>query len=150
MKIIIGTLLCVFLVGCLSSSGEDTLLGEDRDKNGVRDDVDRYIEKNFKGQNNQNAVKQLAKYEIESLINRNSKKKLEENSDKIKRAMDCYKHLNLDKKRAFKDLLEISNVIRNTKERILASAKGDQTLGGSLMKVNRYGLEACEFKIIKD
>jgi hypothetical protein len=100
MKFVILVLLNFVLIGCLGTSSGETLLGEDKDNNGVRDDVDRNIEKNFKGKNNQNAVKKLAKYKIESLILRNSKDKLEKNSDNITRAFECYRNLNPKKKKS--------------------------------------------------
>lgn len=150
-------LLLFIMVGCLESQSlnqvsEEDILGEDKDKNGVRDDVDKFIEENFDGINKQNAAKQYAKYRLEGLRFRENKKKLEENSDNIIRVLDCFRILNTNKEDKDTDrkiqLLDLK--ILNTKERILASAQADETFAGSVVVVKFYGEEACEFEIKKE
>ncbi len=139
------TLAC--LTGCFGGSADETLLGPDKDGNGVRDDVDRFIEKSFEGIDNQNAAKQYAKYVTLDMLFNESKKKLEENSDKVTKSSDCYSYLNSGRHYSFKDLLLIVPEIENTKTRVLAARKADETLGGSLIVVKSYGKDGCEFKI---
>ena len=149
-------LLLFVFVGCVDKSNlgqatEKDILGEDKDKNGVRDDVDKFIEENFEGVNNQNAAKQYAKYQLKYIEFKEDKKQLELLGEKLDKSLDCYRSLNLESRTAVYDSLmkKLDPIIFDTKERTLAIAKASEVMAGSVVRVKSYGTEACEFEIKK-
>jgi hypothetical protein len=135
------------LSGCV---GEETLMGKDDDKNGVRDDVDLFIENTFKGKLNVLAAKQFAKYVTFGMVNYDSRLILEKNTDKVSKSIECFQSLNSNNKRAGLELKNILPVIMNNKERILADKKADKNLTGFMHLVKSFENNGCEFKIVKE
>lgn len=141
-------ILAFVLVSCLSLSADDSLLGPDQDGNFVRDDVDQFIEKSFKGKNSINAAKQYAKYYTLRLLNKDNREELLKIIEKLDESSTCYRAVNPKKRRPTRDLSIISPQILNSKERVLASAKATQTLGVAAGAGKETSINLCEFKVI--
>jgi hypothetical protein len=141
-------LLSLFILsGCV---GEETLMGKDDDKNGVRDDVDLFIENTFKGKRNVLAAKQYAKYITFGMLNYNSRLVLEKNVDNVSKSIDCFHFLNPDKERVGPELDKILLVVLNSKERTLADKKADQKMAGSMHLAKEFKNNGCEFELQGD
>jgi len=128
------------------SAGTKSLAGIDEDKDGVRDDVQRWINERFSSSKNLNAaMKQTARYYQVLLLN--TADKTESN-----RLYDLY----LDKKRCmsfyiqdFGDPMQILNDMRakmeNTKERIMAQLRASKHADGTLYTGPQDKKSQCDF-----
>ncbi|AXY60070.1 hypothetical protein [Acinetobacter sp. WCHAc010052] len=120
----------------------DTIAGIDTDENGIRDDIDAYIQKNFKNIDQQNAVKQFAKSMQQFiLIDPGNRQAAKEASIKNSMAISCI-YLRFSADTAYKTVNEIDAITTNTKKRLLASNAVDKALDGTV--ISEQNGEVCD------
>lgn len=120
----------------------DTVAGIDTDENGIRDDIDAYIQKNFKNIDQQNAVKQFAKSMQQFiLIDPGNRQIAKEASAKNSMAISCI-YLRFSADTAYKTVNEIDAITTNTKRRLLASNAVDKALDGTV--ISEQNGEVCD------
>ncbi len=149
MKLIYNSILLLLLVvvGCDKKSihnqvktekktnlNSENLLGQDLNKNGVRDDVDEFIQGSDQSENIKNALTQMATARFKGLIEHRSKNKSLINSHEWDRSLNClstyfegdqgwYKMQSILKKQ--------KALILNSKERIRANIIYNNQLSGT-------------------
>lgn len=100
--LVVGSILFVlYLSGCggggggsrlppdPGEAGKETVAGIDSDDDGVRDDIQRYIQLNHTDQNMKKNLTEWAKIKQDSLLNTSNKSKALEDSTKITEYIDC-------------------------------------------------------------
>lgn len=122
------------------------LLGIDEDNNGIRDDIDRYIELHYPNISQQNAVKQLAKALQKTLVADTNDMIIVKNINRDNtRAVNCvfsqFINENIDKHPA-QVSQEIESITSNTKERLLAYLNFNKALNGTSWAIPEG--ETCE------
>jgi len=111
----------------------DTLDGIDNDQNGIRDDIDAYMQKNFTDADQQNAVKQFAKSMQEFLLtNPDDREEAKAASIKNSKAISCI-YLRFPADNAYEIINDIDAITTNTKKRLLASIAVDKALDGTVI-----------------
>lgn len=116
----------------------DSIAGIDKDRNGIRDDIDTYILKNYKNEVQRKAVLQYAKsvqgYLTTDPTDRTAVMKA---VDKNTRAMSCVfeKFDGTDDGPNGNIVDEIGRITMNTKTRLVAYHKFDSALDGSVISL---------------
>jgi len=136
----------------MESLDDDTLLGPDKNNDGVRDDVEYWINNSKEIENNdiRRAALLYAKYLRNGLKYYNDKEKSIANTYQGLAYKDCFSLLfePFSKKRT--EIREyILNQILNSKERTVAHLKADRNFAGKGGAMHMYANEACPFKLEK-
>ena len=132
--------------------GKKTLLGIDVDNNGVRDDVQVWIESKFADKPNlKNAMLQRAKYYQLEIANADNKEESIKYSRKVSDTKRCLSVIATEMSgNSLPDLtMEIIKITFNTKDRILAFKKINENFSGQVISsVSREeALKLCEFEV---
>ena len=107
---------------------DDTLAGEDNDKNGIRDDIDKYISEHYPEPQKSEAAIQLAKSFQEALLSdKSDMQKLKEIDIRSMRAVNCAGDLDM-----IGSVEELESLISNTKIRLLEYLKYSKALDGTV------------------
>jgi len=113
----------------------DTLAGIDNDNNGIRDDIDAYIQKTFKDEAQRKAVEQLARAsQAKLLVDLNDNAAIDAVRKKSTYAINCLGDrfiINSDPEEFDKVSKKIVAMTNNTKQRVEAYFKFDEALSGS-------------------
>lgn len=127
--------------GVKSTDFEPTIAGIDANKNGVRDDIERYIEKTYPDPAQRAAMMQYAIAQQEEILNGTTREKELVAAQKTTRALECaYRILGFKYHDAANDILAMTV---NTEARYLAYAKSRDNLGGQIL--DQYsGDKPCE------
>lgn len=112
-----------------------TVEGVDANGNGIRDDIDQFIERNYATEPQRQAARQLAKYLQQALvIDKQNRAALKENSVRGMHAVHCT-FIRFDgangSKHAAKVVDELEAVTTNTKARLLAYLAYNKALDGT-------------------
>jgi hypothetical protein len=129
------------IVAELETSGDipklertNTLAGIDNDKNGIRDDIDTYIQKNYSQLEQRKAVEQLAKaMQLTVLTNLTDTVNLKKISIQGDKALNCVFlkfGRGIDNYESSKALDAIESITTNTKPRLLAYLAYNKALNG--------------------
>jgi hypothetical protein len=112
----------------------NTLAGIDNDKNGIRDDIDTYIQKNYSQLEQRKAVEQLAKaMQLTLLTNLTDTVNLKKISIQGDKALNCVFlkfGRGIDNYESSKALDAIESITTNTKPRLLAYLAYNKALNG--------------------
>ena len=132
VAIILGFQLLV-LIGCSSSepklNGSDTLGGIDSDNNGIRDDVDDYINTKYTIPKEKAAAQQMARaFQMKLVVDLNNKKSINDTAIFSKRAINCAIDVAPDKNIMY----DIKAVTYNTKKRVKRYFAFDDLRDGSV------------------
>lgn len=129
---------------------DDTLLGPDKNNDGVRDDVEYWIKNSKKIENNdiRRAILLYAKYLRDGLRLHKDKQKSIANTYKGQVYGDCYSLLfepfSKERRKIRKYILSI---MFNTKERVRANLVADRNFAGEGGRSIMFADEACPFKL---
>ena len=163
-KIIIGLLCMGILTGCgndddsksdkpltpaekiakMENSGElpkldrtDTVAGIDADQNGIRDDIDAYIQKTYPTEEQRKAVSQYAKQLQKKLLADTQNKILvKQITNEGSRAIGCiYERFSNGDSKNGSVVQEILGVTTNTKPRLSAYMQFDKALDGTVISL---------------
>jgi len=105
----------------------------DNNQNGIRDDIDAYIQKNFTDANQQNSVKRFAKSMQEFLlVNPDDREAAKAASIKNSKAISCI-YLRFPADNAYEIVNDLDAITTNTKKRLLASIAVDKALDGTVI-----------------
>lgn len=112
-----------------------TLAGIDNDKNGIRDDIDEYIDNNYIEQPQRKAVEQSAKaLQTLLLVNKDDINLLKKANIKLSEADHCI-YLTFDAENGSKEPAQVSqemeSITTNTKQRLLAYIEAANKLAGT-------------------
>jgi hypothetical protein len=141
------------IVAELETSGDipklertNTLAGIDNDKNGIRDDIDTYIQKNYSQLEQRKAVEQLAKaMQLIILTDPNDIFNLKKAGIQSGKAIDCifikFKMNSIDKNPSIVSS-EIESITTNTKSRLLAYLAYAKGLDGTVFTLSNG--DTCE------
>ncbi|MGP1561936.1 MAG: hypothetical protein ACTTIC_07615 [Helicobacteraceae bacterium] len=147
MKKIIFTLLALLLASCNKASNykeisldrTDTIMGIDKNANGVRDDIENYIKANFTEPKKQKALMQYAKASQEALMmDPNNRDKAREIANKRGRMSDCVWrefHTKENPMAAAEILNKIRAYTTNTEPRLKAYLAHDKALSGMVFSL---------------
>lgn len=128
--------------------GKKTLLGIDSDNDGIRDDVQRYLNEKYSNKLNvKSALQQHSKafQEIFSSVNNKS-----ENLIAIRKSLDslsCLVGIETSATAAFPRIKELESYIVNTQERLVANKKAQLNFSGQSIQVSENKLSKCKFEI---
>ena len=150
-------LLLLFLaMGCFREPTIEEMMGPDKDGNGVRDDIDEYINDVTKDEDERNAFKQYAKYLRLGFKYYNDKEKSIENSHKSSQALGCVSHVWREYHSGWKEgrkyvtyIDEIYAKSFNSKKSLFVEAKINGHFSGQMTMNGKYAHEDCEFKLRK-
>lgn len=114
----------------------DSIAGIDNDQNGIRDDIDTYILKNYPNEEQRKAVNQYAK-SIQAYLTTDVTDELavQEASNQNTRAMSCiFEKFNKSDNGPNGSIVdEIGSITTNTKKRLVAFYKFNSALDGSVV-----------------
>ena len=148
--------------------GKKTLFGIDADKDGLRDDVQRWIYFHYpEDPLIRNALIQYAKDQMDRFKYVNDKKKSIEYSHLLRGSIECqmeifrlvysYKdqkypvdyngHRSLNAQKNMFEHLQVNKIIENTTERFNASRKSDSNASGQAFGSNGEAFSTCRFKV---
>jgi hypothetical protein len=146
-----------------------TIEGIDSNKNGVRDDIERYINRAFPNRDLRMAAKQFARDYILLMVAKTKDEAIKRsyphhNSKQCFNAiqkltllqiysLDEYKKLKHYERTKYHQILErIMHKIENTKERESSYSKATKFLGGQayVIKDMKYSLSFCKFEIMME
>jgi len=116
----------------------DSILGIDSNQNGIRDDIDAYIEEKYKDELEKKAVQQFARNsQLKLAVNLEDEVALQESSQEADRATTCiYKTFKSDPNITASDVIdEIANITTNTKKRLKAYYKYSDALDGFVFTI---------------
>jgi hypothetical protein len=127
--------------------GRKTLLGIDSDNDGLRDDIQRYLnEKYADSPNIRLALEQYAKTYKDVFSTLENKKANIEATNKTLDAIDClFGIINSDQVSITRK--EVKRRITNTQERFLADKKADLNYSGQGGQLSKDKLSKCKFQI---
>ena len=128
-----------------SESGKATLAGVDSDRDGVRDDIQRYIVLTYPDQPEiQKALRQYAKAHQDYILGADDPLKTKENAIKADKSIEClFSKATTDSHSKIFD--QIHAEFLNTKERILANSKADSHLSGQVFSdINKDKAKSCD------
>ena len=128
----------------MKSLDDDTLLGPDKNDDGVRDDVESFIDSQTKNEDARYYLKEYAKYSTLTIIQYQNTEKIIKNFKKSYKSSDCLNFLFEDRAKIFHLKKKLRAKITNTKERILASSLRDQRLSGWSDTPKDYTKKECE------
>ena len=127
----------------------DTIEGIDSDKDGVRDDVQKWIDLNIKDYNLNKGMKQYVKYKTQGMLVASDKMASRKAQNAALDAISCQITIGHDFIKIYNLAKEVKVVAINTKKRLKANGlseyqmSGSERIGGS----DTFYLERCEFKI---
>lgn len=116
----------------------DSILGIDQDKNGIRDDIDAYINEKYTDELQKKAVQQFARVsQLKLAVNLEDEVALKESSNEADRATTCvYKRFNNDPNIDASDVIdEIASITKNTRKRLRAYYKYSNALDGFVFTI---------------
>tara|TARA_B100002051_G_scaffold276205_1_gene323176 strand:+ start:1775 stop:2764 length:990 start_codon:yes stop_codon:yes gene_type:complete len=125
--------------------GGSTLIGTDSDHDGVRDDIEKWIEQEFPDDTEvQNGLRQFAQATQQALVDAESEELSLQNHDEIDRARNClYALMGLDD--SYTNITKLLAEILNTRERSLAYIKYDEQLAGKFFSLTySNSVETCD------
>ena len=135
--------------------GKKTLAGIDSDNNGIRDDIQIWINKTFPEEthpSSNKALRQMAKYEQQALVAHQDKEKSKAFKIKSLEAYGCFMWINYSI--SYNALKEFEYLNLNTSERIRAFDKSESHLHGEGLPASMSELETrgqlCEFEAAKE
>ena len=135
--------------------GKRTLAGIDSDNDGIRDDIQIWINKTYPEDtypSSNKALKQMAKYEQQALVAHQDKEKSKEFKIKSLEAYGCLKWVNESSSIEAQKELKYHNV--NTPERIRAFYKSESHLHGQGLPLTMSNYDGwgqlCEFEPVKE
>ena len=131
-----------------------TLQGPDKNNNGVRDDVEYWINNAPEILNNdiKRATMWLAKTIRDTHINANNKQHSIEAMYEFTHAHRCLRLILRETNTSFKDNFILDQLIiysRNTKKRHIAAMKADRNFAGQGGTTHKFAHEGCPFKLEK-
>ncbi len=147
-------LLLLFLtMGCFREPTIEEMMGPDKDGNGVRDDIDEYINDVTKDEDERNVFKQYAKYLRLGFKYYQDKEKSITNTHKMLKAMDCIAEVWIQYHPGWKEGAEyrkiketIKNDIFSSKKELKIYARINGNFSGQ-MSMSLGVHESCEFKL---
>ena len=116
----------------------DSILGIDKDQNGIRDDIDAHIEQKYKDELEKKAVQQFARNSQQKMaVNLENEVELQASSHEADRATTCvYKTFKSNPNIDASDVIdEIGNMTTNTKKRLQAYYKYSDALDGFVFTI---------------
>ncbi|ENV12861.1 hypothetical protein KTI62_14725 [Acinetobacter schindleri] len=116
----------------------DSILGIDKDQNGIRDDIDAHIEQKYKDELEKKAVQQFARNSQQKMaVNLENEVELQASSYEADRATTCvYKTFKNNPNIDASDVIdEIGNMTTNTKKRLQAYYKYSDALDGFVFTI---------------
>ncbi len=123
---------------------DNTIIGLDTNHNGVRDDIDAYIDSLSDSPEQKAALRQDARVINEAMtVDVKDQKALEAVSLKIERAVSCIDR-KYDDKTSSKKLKEIEAFMVNTKERFIAYQKYNMARSGSVSSSLPWSEDGCD------
>ena len=126
----------------------ESLEGTDEDENGVRDDIDAYIESAAPdSERTRAAMRQVAKTLQDLMLAQHDKEAAVEAAIRMNRGIECL--LGLEAKRGYEMLSELEARSFNTKQRARAYAKANGHLGGEYFRGTPRSkrLNSCAFDV---
>ena len=152
LKLFYPLILLFTFTACFSGpSGGEDLLGPDKDKNGVRDDVDEWIKDQDLDFNKSEAFRLMAKNLRLALKHHKDRDKSNFYSHEVDSASDCLFLLlkyNSRLKRKYTNKLYKLSI--NNEERILAYADVNVNFSGEVSYFERDLNKSCKFKLSKE
>lgn len=128
--------------------GNGTLEGIDEDKNGIRDDIQRYINENYPQSSNvSSGIKQYAKAYQQVLITSKNKEQSIASTYNVLKATTCLIGLEGSVDVVDTKLKTIDRRIINTEERFLAQKRSGLHFSGQSGKVPKDKISSCEFVV---
>ncbi len=142
----IRSFLALLLLLSLASCGEP-VAGVDEDEDGIRDDVQEFINKKYKDKKVKAAVVQYAKNFQKTITESESKELSLENSKNGFRALNCLIYVT-----SINETAQISREMRaeilNTRERLEANSMVNEHLNGSITSSAKETKESCDSQLI--
>jgi len=135
----------------VGGESEKTIEGIDINGNGVRDGLERLINRWFLTSNKRNAAKQIVKYKTLVLLTVKDKEKNIEYIHRSNASGDCLRSFNLTYEEK-QTSLNLHSLVVNNEERKVLSKLADINFGGqvsTLSNPSSRGIKFCEFKIVK-
>ncbi len=150
-------LLLLFLtMGCFREPTIEEMMGPDKDGNGVRDDIDEYINDVTKDPDERNAFKQYAKYLRLGFKYYQDKEKSITNTHTSLKALDCVSKIWERRHKDYRERIKYSEIIDEidsktyeTLKTLSIKAKISGDFSGQVSGVNDNLYEVCEFKLRK-
>lgn len=135
-------------------AGKATLLGIDSDNDGVRDDIQRYIELNYPNSaKTRMALRQYAKATNNALRDANDKRKSINNSYQMDYAQECLSYIFRETEGNSFSAIKIRRALHaeflNTSERTTKYFEFDEKLGGEVFSTTplKYQNRSCDFDL---
>lgn len=129
-----------------SLTEEETLAGVDADQDGVRDDVQEFIETKYAhSEKMRRTLKDYARGHQAFIVNHQNKEEVLKALEKRHKGMDCTYYIVSDVDKASKILGEIKVEFLNTEERIKAYYHADSHLGGMVFSLPKDEKAQCSF-----
>lgn len=124
----------------------DTLRGVDKDDNGIRDDIDRYINSTPLKANQKQALSQYAEaLQSSLLIDTTSKKSVKVSADTEMRALSCiFRTIPYEDRESTNAINEILGATMNTALRKKSNKKLSSALDGSIIHVPNSEQKVCD------
>jgi len=120
----------------------DSLAGADLDGNGIRDDIDAYIDQRYSGEERQSAARQFARaMQASLLVPENDGEAARAVALRVMRGIVCT-YSTFDDADAGKVIEEIRAITTNTQSRLLAHLAYDRALDGMAFALPKG--DACE------
>ena len=120
-------------------------MGIDTDKNGVRDDLQFWIDEIFTGQNEKLGSLQLARAILKSMIDYKDKNKTILNTQNIFKAQNCLLSI-YEKDVALKNIKNIHSRMINTRDRKIIQERLDSHLKNHTFEAIQANEKDCDFK----
>ena len=133
----------------VGGESDKTIEGIDINGNGVRDGLERLINRWFLSSNKRNAAKQIAKYKTLVLLTVKDKEKNIEYMHKVNDSRNCLRSFKLTYEEE-QTSLNLHNLVVNNKVRKVLSKLADMNFGGQVTAISSpsiNGRRFCEFKI---
>ncbi|MFT6630069.1 MAG: CRISPR/Cas system CMR-associated protein Cmr5 small subunit [Bacteriovoracaceae bacterium] len=144
-------LLLLFTIAFLSCESnaidEAKLLGPDKDNNGVRDDIDKWINKTYKNHDQIKAAKLKAKYNRLALKFHKDKEKSNQYTHKALDLSNCLANLVKNFKLWSKRLDSYHLLTYNTRERLKVYTIVNSNFSGQVGYIETDLVKSCEFKL---
>ena len=152
LKLFYPLILLFTFTACFSGpSGGEDLLGPDKDKNGIRDDVDEWITDQGLDFNKSEALRLMAKNLRLALKHHKDREKSNFYLHEKGSASNClYFLFERDTKLKGKVTKELYKLSINNEERLLAYADVDSNFSGEVGYLERDLKKTCKFKMSKE
>jgi len=116
----------------------DDLAGPDTDDNGIRDDIDAYIRKNFTKPEERKAVEQYARTtQAELMVDINDRRAVRLANETNNRAYNCMRFTFEDRAKYSRFMDEIFSMTMNSRKRVKQYDRYDAALSGSSWELPR-------------